>query len=183
MSYLEQSFKKEIIPVLQKELKIANPQAVPRLEKIVLNAGVGKIVSQQPKALERIVGDMALISGQKPIIVKARRAISGFKLREGAPVGIKMTLRGKRMYDFIERLVKVILPRMRNFQGLSKKSIDQNHNLTIGLKDVAAFPELSHQKKIEYSFGLEISFVTKAKTNNEALLLFEKLGLIFKKDN
>jgi large subunit ribosomal protein L5 len=109
--------------------------------------------------------------------------MSGFKLREGSPVGVKITLRDKRMYDFIERLVKVILPRMRNFQGLSEKSIDQNYNLTIGLKDVTAFPELSHQKKIEYNFGLEITLVTKAKTHNEALLLFKKLGLIFKKDN
>ncbi|TRZ82722.1 50S ribosomal protein L5 [bacterium] len=183
MSHSEKIFKKEIVPALQKDLKIANPQAVPCLQKIVLNTGVGKIVSQESKFLERIVGDMALIGGQKPIVVKARQAISGFKLREGAPVGVKITLRGKRMYDFTERLVKVILPRMRNFQGLSLKSIDQNHNLTIGLKDVTAFPELSHQKKIEYNFGLEITFVTKAKTGNEALLLLKKLGLIFKENN
>ncbi len=183
MSHLKQIFKKEIIPALQKDLKIANPQAVPSLEKIILNVGVGKIVSRESKSLERIVEGMTLIGGQKPIITKARKAISGFKLREGSPVGVKITLRSKRMYDFIERLVKVILPRMRNFQGLSEKSIDQNYNLTIGLKDVAAFPELSHQKKIEYNFGLEITFVTKAKTHNETLLLFEKLGLIFKKDN
>ncbi len=183
MSHSEKIFKEKIIPALQKELKIANPQAVPRLEKIVLNSGIGKIVSQESKFLERIVEDMALIGGQKPIVIKARQAISGFKLREGAPVGVKITLRNKRMYDFIERLVKVILPRMRNFQGLSQKSIDKNHNLTIGLKDVAAFPELSHQKKIEYNFGLEITFVTKAKSNNEALSLFKKLGLIFKENN
>jgi len=183
MSHSDQVFKKEIIPALQKDLKIVNPQAVPFVQKIVLNSGVGKIVSQESKFLERIIGDMALIGGQKPIVIKARQAISGFKLREGAPVGVKITLRGKRMYDFIERLVKVILPRMRNFQGLSRKSIDQNHNLTIGLKDVTAFPELSHQKKIEYNFGLEITFVTKAKSNSEALLLFEKLGLIFKENN
>jgi len=179
MSHLDQTFKKEIVPELQKELQLKNALAVPRLEKIVINAGVGKIACES-KSLDYIIEGISLISGQRPVTTKARQAIAAFKIREGMPIGIKVSLRQKRMYDFIERLVKVVLPRMRDFQGLSIKSIDQNHNLTVGLKNVAAFPELSRQKRLEYNFGLEITFVTKAKSKDEAILLFEKLGLIFK---
>jgi len=179
MSDFDKIFKKELMPQLQKELKLKNKFVAPHLEKIVINSGVGRI-SREKKSLDSIIEGISLITGQKPVLTKARKAISAFKIREGLPIGIKVTLRNKRMYDFFEKLIKVVLPRMRDFDGLNLDSLDKHGNLTIGLKEVSAFPELSRQQKTEYIFGLEITLVTKTPTRDAALLLFKKLGLIFK---
>jgi len=182
MSHLDKTFKNELVPEIQKDLGIKNILAVPRLEKVVINSGIGKI-TRESKSTDGISDTIALIAGQKPVITKAKRAISAFKVREGMPVGIKVTLRQKKMYDFVERLIKVVLPRMRDFQGLNLKSIDQNFNLTIPFKDISAFPEPGRGKKVDYNFGIEVTLVTSAKSKKEAILLFEKLGLIFKKNS
>ena len=179
MSHFEKTFKQEIVPQIQKELKIKNRLAVPRLVKIVVNSGVGRFAKDQ-KTLENIARDISLITGQKPIITKARKAISSFKVRQGMPVGIKVTLRGKRMYDFLEKLVKLILPRIRDFQGISTKSLDKSGNLTIAFKDTFAFPEVSRQQKTEYNFGIEVTLTTNTSNQKEAMVLFKKMGLIFK---
>ncbi len=179
MSNLKETFNKTIIPQLQKELKIKNSLAVPHLVKVVVNSGIGRF-SKDEKTIEAISQEMALITGQRPIITKARAAIASFKIRQGVPVGLKVTLRGARMYDFVEKLIKVVFPRIRDFQGLSIKSLDQNGNITIGFKDAGVFPEVRRQQKVEHNFGLEITIVTNAKTQNNALSLFKALGFIFK---
>ena len=182
MSHFKETLKKEIIPKLQEELNIKNRLALPRLEKLVVNSGIGRIARDQ-KSLDNVSQALCLITGQKPIITKARKAISSFKVRQGMPVGLKVALRDKRMYDFIEKLIKVVLPRMRDFDGINLKSLDERGNLTIGFKEASAFPEISRRQKVEYVFGLEISIVTHAKTKKEALLLFKKIGFIFKEGN
>jgi large subunit ribosomal protein L5 len=180
MSYFKKTFKKEIIPRLKKQLNIKNELALPKLEKVVLNSGIGNLKDNKEDMKQSIEG-MSLITGQKPIVTKAKKAISAFKIREGMPVGIKVTLRDQKMYDFIERLIKISLPRWREFEGINPKSIDEQGNLTIGLKDVSIFPELSQNKKVEYKFGLEITIVVNAKNREEALELYKQLGFIIKK--
>jgi len=182
MSRFQETFNKELAFELQKELEVGNKFAIPTLKKIVVNSGIGRI-SKEDKAIESVIEQLSLITGQKPIITKAKKAISSFKIREGASVGLKVTLRGKRMYDFLERMIKVVMPRTRDFDGIPEKSISETGVLTIGFKDVEAFPETSHQqKKIEYSFGLEVTMVPKCRNKEEALFLYKKLGLIFKKN-
>ena len=181
MSHFKKTFEEEIVPQLQKELKIKNRLGVPRLKKIVVNSGVGRFAKDK-KILEDIAKSISLITGQKPVITKARKAISGFKIRQGMPVGIKVTLRGKRMYDFVEKLVKLVLPRIRDFEGIDIKSLDEAGNLTIAFREVSSFPEISHQQKVEHDFGLEITLVTDAKDKSKALELFKKIGLIFKEN-
>ena len=178
------SFKKHYIetirPKLAKQLGIANLMAVPQVKKIIINVGAGEAVSNK-KAIERIVGDISLISGQKPVVTKARKAISAFKIRKGQPIGVKVTLRRDRMYNFLEKLIKIVFPRIRDFQGILPKSFDGRGNLNIGLSDQTLFGEIDYDK-IDKIRGLEITIVTTAQTDKDAKRLLEAMGLPFKKE-
>ena len=148
--------------------------ATPKLLKVVINVGVGRL-SKDDKALERIAGDVATLAGQKPILRPAKKSIASFKIREGAPVGISVTLRGKRMYDFTDRFVNIALPRSRDFRGISVQNIDKNGNLNVGIKESSIFPELSYEN-VKDIFGLQVTFTTNAKKQSEGLALFKSLG-------
>ncbi|MDX1607636.1 MAG: 50S ribosomal protein L5 [Candidatus Spechtbacterales bacterium] len=187
---LQKNYNKNIKPELAKELGGLNIFEVPKLEKIVLNAGVGKISAKRKgsgsgsqtdeEMLSDLVEGLASISGQKPQLVRAKKSIAGFKLREGMPAGLKVTLRGKKMYDFMARLINVALPRTRDFRGISKKSVDSGGNLTIGVKESSIFPEVESGN---FNWGFEATFVTNTKEKEKALELFEKLGVPFEKED
>lgn len=162
---------------LQKELGIKNIHAVPKIEKVVLNVGVGE-ASQNKKLIDQVVDELALISGQKPLVTHARKSVSAFKIRIGQPIGVKVTLRGKQMYIFLEKLFKVVLPRIRDFRGLRGTSFDKQGNLNIGITDQTLFPEIDYDK-IDKIRGVEITIVTKGQSNEHARKLFEKMGVIF----
>ena len=166
------------VPALQKELGITNVMRVPRLEKIVVNVGVGEAL-QNAKALDATVGDIMIITGQKPIITRARRSIAVFKLREGNQVGVKVTLRGDRMWDFLDRLVSIALPRQRDFRGVSPDAFDGRGNYSLGLREQLAFPEIDYDK-IDKIRGLEIQIVTTARTDQEGYVLLRHLGMPFR---
>jgi len=178
---LTQTYTKEAIPALKERFGYTNSMAIPKIEKVVLNVGLGKslkdsaFIETAQKTLERI-------SGQKPVETKARKSISNFKIREGMVIGMKVTLRGKRMNDFLEKLIKITLPRVRDFRGLSRKSIDREGNLNIGIKEHIAFPEIKTDE-IERLHGLEIAVVTTAKTREEGTALFEALGFPLQKND
>lgn len=174
-----QRINQEIVPKLQKELAVANPMAAPRLDKIVLNTGLKEARNDQ-KVLEEALSLLAAISGQKPIITRAKKAIAGFKLRKGDPVGVMVTLRGKRMYDFFEKLIHVVLPRVRDFRGVSATSFDGYGNYSIGFSEISVFPEID-VSKIARSFGLEATIKTTAKNDDQAKKLLEILGMPFMK--
>lgn len=180
MSRLLEKYRKEVTPKLMELCGYKNIMEVPRLEKIVLNIGVGEAI-QNAKALEAAEGDLAAISGQHPITTRAKKSISSFKLREGMPIGLKVTLRGKRMYEFFDKLVNAVLPRTREFQGVSKDSFDGRGNYTLGFKEQISFPEIDYDK-IDKTRGLEVSIVTTAKTDEKGKYLLELLGLPFAKD-
>jgi len=175
---LKEKYQKEVVPLMKQKFGYKNDFAVPRIEKVVINIGTGAF-SKDEKAQEEISRDLALITGQKPVVTLAKKAISAFKIREGLPVGLKITLRGKRMYDFVERLINVVLPRTRDFRGLESKSIDQNGSLTIGIKEHIIFPEIS-QEDLKRIFGMEITIATNAKDKERALELFKLLGFPIK---
>ena len=177
MSRLFEKYKKEIIPELQQELSIKNKMATPRLEKIVINIGVGEAI-QNIKVLDAAKTELSLISGQWPAVGRAKRSISSFKLRQGQPIACYVTLRGKRMYEFFDRLVNIVLPRVRDFRGVSPRSFDGRGNYTLGLKDQLVFPEIDYTK-VEKSRGMNITIVTSAKSENEAYDLMNKLGMPF----
>ena len=179
MGSFKENFEKKIIPQLKEELGLKNNLAVPRLEKIVLNAGVGRI-SRDKNLMEKTAQGLALIAGQKPIVTKAKRAISAFKIRQGMPIGYKVTLRRKRMYDFVEKIIKVVLPRIRDFAGIDPNSIDQQGNLTLGFSESSVFPEIS-KKMPDFIFGLEVTLVSTTRDRKKALSLFKALGLPFKR--
>jgi large subunit ribosomal protein L5 len=165
------------------KIKSENDLAVPRLEKIVINVGVGRMSQQSnftEKMLPEIIKDFATITGQKPALTSAKKSIAGFKTREGQVVGMKATLRRQRMKDFLERLVKITLPRVKDFKGIELKNIDSNGNLTIGMKENVVFPEINPEL-LKFDFGLEISIVSNAKTKEEATELYRKLGIPLKK--
>lgn len=170
----------EIVPALMKSLNIENVMDVPRIQKIVVNIGVGEALDNA-KALEGAVSDLTQITGQKPIITRARKSIANFKLREGSPIGTKVTLRGKRMWPFLDRLVNVALPRVRDFRGISPNSFDGRGNYTLGLREQLVFPEIDYDK-IDKIRGLEISIVTTAKTDREGRELLRMLGMPFRKE-
>jgi len=174
-SRLREKYKKEIVPKLQKEHGYKNNMAVPKIVKVVVNAGLGKILKNNADDLERISEDFAKITGQKGVITKARMAISGFKIRQGMSVGIKTTLRGNNMYDFLDKLINVSLPQIRDFRGFSKKSFDGKGNLSIGIREHIVFPE-AQKDNIRSIFGLEIVIVTNAKTDEEASNLLKSIG-------
>jgi large subunit ribosomal protein L5 len=180
MSQLKEKYKKDIIPSLMKLRGYKNVMQVPRLDKAVLNIGLGE-ATQNAKALEAAERDLVAISGQHPVITRARKSIAAFRLREGMPIGLKVTLRGERMYDFFDKLVNAVLPRMRELQGVSRNSFDGRGNYTLGLKDQIIFPEVDYDK-IDKARGLEISFITTANTDEEGRHLLELLGMPFTKD-
>jgi large subunit ribosomal protein L5 len=171
-------YRGQIVQALQKELGIENVMQVPRLEKIVVNVGVGEAL-QNAKALDATVGDMTIITGQKPVITRARRSIATFKLREGNQVGVKVTLRGNRMWDFLDRLVSIALPRQRDFRGVSPDAFDGRGNYSLGLREQLAFPEIDYDK-IDKIRGLEIQIVTTARTDQEGYALLRHLGMPFR---
>jgi len=180
MSHLKERYKKEVIPQLMKLYGYKNVMQVPRLEKISINIGLGEAI-QNAKALEAAERDLATISGQHPVITRAKKSIAAFRLRSGMPIGIKVTLRGERMYHFFDKLVNAALPRMREFRGVPRNSFDGKGNYTLGLKEQTVFPEIEYDK-IDRMRGLEVSIITTAKTDEEGRHLLELLGLPFAKE-
>ncbi|GAG15286.1 unnamed protein product, partial [marine sediment metagenome] len=176
-SRLKEKYKKEIIPTLMSEYGYKSVMQVPSLEKVVVNIGLGE-ATQQAHVLEAAERDLAAITGQHPVITRAKRSIAGFKLRQGMPIGMMVTLRGDRMYDFFDKLVNVTLPRLRDFQGMPRDSFDGRGNYTLGLREQLIFPEIEYDK-VDKVRGLEISVVTTARTNEEGCRLLELMGMPF----
>lgn len=177
MSRLLERYRQEIVPLMMQEQGYSSPMRVPRLEKIVLNIGMGEAI-QNPRTLEAAAGDLALISGQRPVITKAKRSIAVYKLREGMSIGIRVTLRDRRMYEFLDRLVNSVLPRMRDFQGVSREAFDGHGNYTLGIKEQIIFPEIDYDK-VDKVRGLQVSIVTTSRNNEEARRFLELLGVPF----
>jgi large subunit ribosomal protein L5 len=175
---LKEYYKKEVVPQLKEEFGYTNNLAVPKLEKVVLNAGLSKGLKDS-SFIETVENTLTRITGQRPVKTKAKKSISNFKIREGMVIGLKVTLRGDKMYDFIEKLIKITLPRVRDFRGLSLKSIDKEGNLNIGIKEHIAFPEIQADE-IEKLHGLEMAIVTTAQNRQEGEVLFKSLGFPFK---
>ena len=180
MSLLKERYRKEIIPKLMELCGYKNVMEAPRLDKVVLNIGLGEAI-QNAKALEAAESDLTAISGQHPVTTRAKKSIAAFKLRSGMPIGLKVTLRGERMYHFFDKLVNVVLPRMREFQGVSPDAFDGWGNYTLGLKEQIIFPEIDYDK-IDKLRGLEVSIITSAKTDEEGKHLLGLLGMPFTKD-
>lgn len=178
MSRLYEVYRKEVTPKMMEQFQYKNAMQVPRLEKIVLNIGVGEAV-ENPRALDGAVNDLTMISGQKPIITKAKKSIAGFKLREGMPIGCKVTLRGERMYDFLDRLINIVLPRVRDFRGVSSQAFDGRGNFSLGIKEQTIFPEIEYDQ-IDKIRGLEVVIVTTALTDEEARELLRNMGMPFR---
>jgi large subunit ribosomal protein L5 len=169
---------KEIKPALQKELGLENTMAVPRLEKIVLNMGLGE-ATQNAKMMDPLVGDLASIAGQKPVTTRAKKSIAAFKLREGMPIGAMVTLRGDTMYEFLDRLIAIALPRVRDFRGVSTKSFDGRGNYTLGMRDQLIFPEIDYSK-VDKLKGMNVTIVTSARDDNQARALLRQFGMPFR---
>ena len=179
MNELKQKYQDDVLPSMMDKFKYKSVMEVPKIEKIVINIGVGDAV-QNSKALDSAVEELSLISGQKPIITKAKKSIAGFRLREGMPIGTKVTLRGERMYDFLHKLVSVSLPRVRDFRGISKKAFDGRGNYTLGVKEQLIFPEINYDK-VSKLRGMDIVIVTTANTDEESRELLAQLGMPFQK--
>src|SRR5215813_7884204 len=171
-------FDKEVAPALLKDLELKNPAAVPRLNKIVVNMGVGE-ATQNAKLIDPAVNELGQITGQKPVITRARKSIAAFKVRENMPIGAMVTLRGDRMYEFLDRLITVVLPRVRDFRGVSTKSFDGRGNYTLGLHDQLIFPEISYEK-VDKIRGMNVTIVTTARTDDEARELLRQFGMPFR---
>ncbi len=180
MSGLKTRYREEVIRDLKKRFSYKNVMQVPRLEKVVLNIGLGEAI-QNAKALEASKGELTAISGQHPVTTRAKKSIATFRLRTGMPIGLKVTLRGQRMYDFFEKLVNITLPRMREFQGVPRNSFDGRGNYTLGIREQIIFPEVDYDK-VDKVRGFEISIITNAKTDEEGLALLEELGMPFAKN-
>ncbi|PIR72872.1 MAG: 50S ribosomal protein L5 [Candidatus Nealsonbacteria bacterium CG10_big_fil_rev_8_21_14_0_10_36_23] len=184
MLQLKDKFEKEVIPAMMDKFGYKNKMAVPKIEKVIINTGFGKEISgktsdEQKKISESILNDLSLIAGQRPILTKAKKSISSFKIRKGLPIGAKVTLRGKKMDDFLMRLIHIALPRSRDFRGIDPKSLDKKGNLTMGIKEHICFPEILPEK-IKNIFGLEVTVTTTAKTREEGLELLKLLGFPIK---
>jgi large subunit ribosomal protein L5 len=180
MPRLKERYQKEVVPGLMKDFGYGNVMQVPRLTKIVLNIGMGE-ATQNAKAMEAAERDITAISGQKPVITRAKRSISTFKIRKGMPIGIKVTLRGDRMWEFYDRLVSIVLPRIREFQGVPRKAFDGMGNYSLGFTEQTAFPEIEYEK-IDRARGLEVSIVTTAGNDEHARRLLELLGMPFARE-
>ena len=179
-SVLKERYENEVVPALMKSLKMSNIMEVPRVKKVIVNIGVGEALDNA-KALDAAVGDLPQITGQKPVVTKARKSIAAFKLREGRSIGVKVTLRGERMWSFLDRLMNIALPRVRDFRGISANAFDGRGNYTLGLREQLVFPEIEYDK-IDKLRGLEITIVTSARTDDEGRQLLQLLGMPFKKE-
>ena len=178
MSRLRQRYEKEVIPALKKEFGYSNVMAIPKVEKIVVNMGLGE-ATQNAKIVDTGVDEIGTITGQKPVVTRARKSIAQFKVRKGMPIGTMVTLRGERMWDFLDRLISVALPRVRDFRGVSQRGFDGRGNYTLGLKDQLLFPEIDYMK-VDKARGMNISVVTTAKTDEESRKLLQLLGMPFR---
>jgi large subunit ribosomal protein L5 len=180
MNVLKERYQKEIVPALMKVLELDNVMQVPKPLKVVVNVGLGEALDN-PKALDAAASDISQITGQKPIITKARTSIANFKLREGRAIGVKVTLRGERMWAFLDRVVNVVLPRVRDFRGVSRNSFDGRGNYTLGLREQLIFPEIVYDN-IDKIRGMEISIVTSAPNDEQGAMMLQLLGMPFRKD-
>jgi large subunit ribosomal protein L5 len=180
MARLQERYNKEILPQLAKELGRDNPHALPKLQKIVVSMGVGRAI-QDSKILDDAVETLAVITGQKPVITRSRRSISQFKLREGMPIGCAVTLRGHRMYEFLDRLITLVLPRVRDFRGLSLKAFDGSGNYSLGLGEQMVFPEINADK-VKHVHGMNVAFVTSTRSDDEGRTLLRAFGMPFQKE-
>ena len=179
VSRMREHYTETVVPGLVKEFEYKNPMQVPRLHKVTLNIGIGEAIANA-KALDAAVADLTTIAGQKPIITRAKKSIAAFRLRTGMPVGVTVTLRGERMWDFLDRLINAALPRLRDFRGVSTRSFDGRGNYTLGLREQLLFPEIDYDK-IDKVRGLEVTIVTSARTDEEARRLLELLGMPFQR--
>ena len=180
MNRLKERYQKELVPTLMKTLSLDSVMQVPRLEKVVVNIGMGEAMDNS-KAMDAAVSDVTQITGQKPVITKARKSIANFKLREGRAIGVKVTLRGERMWAFLDRLVNIVLPRVRDFRGVSADAFDGRGNYTLGLREQLIFPEIEYDK-IDKIRGMEITIVTTSTTDDQAAVLLQLLGMPFRKE-
>jgi large subunit ribosomal protein L5 len=180
MNRLKERFQTEMVPALQESLSFTNMMQVPQIKKVVINIGMGEAMDN-PKALDAAVSDVMQITGQKPVITKARTSIAAFKLREGRAIGVKVTLRGEKMWAFLDRLLNIVLPRVRDFRGVSRDAFDGRGNYTLGLREQLIFPEIEYDK-IDKIRGMEITIVTSATDDEQAARLLEMLGMPFRKD-
>ena len=179
MSRFKEKFEKEVTPALMSKFEYTSVMQVPKVDKIVINMGVGDAV-QNTKALDAAVEDLTIIAGQKPVVTKAKKSIAGFRLREGMPIGTKVTLRGERMYEFLDKLISVSLPRVRDFRGVSKRAFDGRGNYTLGVKEQLIFPEIDYDK-VSKIRGMDINIVTTANSDEEAHELLKQFGMPFQK--
>ena len=179
MARMLDKYQNDVAPALMEQFGYKNRLSVPRLDKIVVNMGVGKAVEDR-RRLDAALGDLAAITGQRGVITKARKSVAGFKIREGDDIGCKVTLRKKRMYEFFDRLVSIAIPRIRDFRGLSSRSLDGRGNFSVGLQEQVVFPEVSVDK-VEFVQGMDITIVTTSRTDEEALALLQQLGMPFRK--
>lgn len=177
---LKEKYKTEIVQALVKEFDYSNVMAVPKIEKVVLNMGVGREAQNNPKVFDQATMELTTIAGQKPVITKAKKSIAAFKLRTGMPIGVSVTLRGERMYEFLDRLINAVLPRVRDFRGISPRAFDGRGNYTLGIKDQLIFPEIDFNK-VDRTRGMNISIVTTARTDEEGRALLKQFGMPFTK--
>jgi large subunit ribosomal protein L5 len=176
---LKEKYQQEVVPALQKAFNYRNPMQVPAVKKVVVNIGLGEVIQNQ-KAMDFAVADLAAITGQRPVITRAKRSVAAFKLREGMQIGAMVTLRGERMYQFLDKLMNVALPRLRDFQGVSAEAFDGRGNYTLGLREQLVFPEIDYDK-VDKVRGMEVSIVTTARTDEEGRELLKLMGMPFKK--
>ena len=179
MSRLQKKYNTEIVPKLQKEFKLKNPMAVPKVTKVVINVGIGDIAKNKT-SIQKALSYVSNLAGQKPALMKAKKSIAEFNIREGSPVGLKCSLRGKRAMEFLDKFFTLVLPRVRDFQGLKKKAFDGSGNYTIGLTEQIIFPEVEYDK-IDKVRGMEITIVTNANNDKKAMRLLEEMGMVFEK--
>jgi large subunit ribosomal protein L5 len=179
MNRMKEQYQKEVVPTLMKSLNLKNVMQVPRVQKVIVNIGMGEAMDN-PKSLDAAVGDVALITGQKPVVTKAKKSIANFKLREGRTIGVKVTLRGDKMWAFLDRLMNVVLPRVRDFRGVSPDAFDGRGNYTLGLREQLIFPEIEYDK-IDKIRGMEITIVTSAGSDDQAAIMLQMLGMPFRK--
>jgi len=178
-SRLKEKYRQEVVPALQKDFNYVNPMQVPTVHKVVINIGMGEVI-QNAKAMDAAVGDLSLITGQRPVITRAKRSVATFKLREGMQIGCMVTLRGDRMYQFLDKLINSALPRIRDFQGVSAEAFDGRGNYTLGLREQLVFPEIEYDR-VDKVRGMEVSIVTTAHTDEEGRRLLRLMGMPFKK--
>jgi large subunit ribosomal protein L5 len=175
---MREKYQREVVPALMKDFNFGNIMQVPRFEKVVLNIGMGEAL-QNSKSMDAALGDLTAIAGQKPVITRARKSIANFKLREGQPIGAMVTLRGDRMFEFLDRLISIALPRIRDFRGVSRRSFDGRGNYSIGLREQIVFPEIDYDK-VDKLRGLEVAIVTSARNDNEGFALLKHMGMPFR---